>query len=99
MTLPRPSRIQTAVTGGLRVPRLAKAGAVIVAVGLHADLVDHAFALRPSAAGGFGPGEHLVHLVVLVGMVLILAGVVADGARTAGGRRSRPEGSALDAVR
>jgi len=70
-----------------------------MAMGVHADLVDHLFVLRPAPTGGFGPGEHLVHLVVLVGMVLILAGVVADGARTAGGRTPRPEGSATDAVR
>ena len=99
MTLPRPSGLRSAVTGGLRVPRLAKLGAVVVALGLHADLVDHLFVLRPTPTGGFGPGEHLVHLVVLVGMVLILAGVVADGARTAGGRGHRPEGSSRHAVR
>ena len=99
MTVPRPPLSRAAFTGGLRVPRLAKAGVVVVAIGLHADLVDHLFVLRPTPAGGFGPGEHLVHLVVLVGMVLVLAGVVADGARTAGGRPVRPEGSALDAVR
>ena len=97
--MPRPSRLQSALTGGLRVPRLAKLGAVVVAVGLHADLVDHLFVLQPAPTAGFGPGEHLVHLVVLVGMVLILAGVVAGGARTAGGRTSRPEGSTADAVR
>ena len=99
MTLPRPSLRRSALTGGLRVPTLSKAGAVVMAIGVHADLVDHLFVLRPTPAGGFGPGEHVVHLVVLVGMVLILVGVLADGARTAGGRHSRPEGSALDAVR
>lgn len=98
MRQPRPTRIRAAVTGGLRVPRLAKAGVVVVLIGLHADLVDHAFVMRPSAPG-FGPGEHLVHLVVLVGMVLVLAGVVADGTRAAGGRARRPEGSPRDAVR
>ena len=99
MTLPRPSGLLSAVTGGLRVPRLAKLGAVVVGVGLHADVVDHLFVLRPAPTGGFGPGEHLVHLVVLIGMVLILAGVIADGARTALGRADRPEGSPRHAVR
>ena len=96
MTLPRSSRIQNAVTGGLRVPRLAKAGVVVVLIGLHADLVDHAFVVRPSAAG-FGPDEHLAHLLVLVGMVITLAGIVADGAVS--GRNVRPERRTSDAVR
>jgi hypothetical protein len=97
MTLQR--RTRTALTGGLRVPTLSKAGAVVIAIGLHADLVEHAFVFPSQAAGQFPPGEHLTHLVILVGMVLLLAGVIADGMRTGRGRRTRPEGSALDAVR
>jgi hypothetical protein len=99
MTLHRPSGILAALTGGLRVPTLSKAGAVVIAIGLHADLVEHAFVFPTQAAGQFPPGEHLTHLVVLLGMVLLLAGVVADGARAGRGRTNRPEGSSPDAVR
>ena len=99
MTLHRPIGVLAAITGGLRVPTLSKAGAVVIAIGLHADLVEHAFVFPSQAAGQFPPGEHLTHLVILVGMVLLLAGVVADGWRAGRGRRTRPEGSAPDAVR
>ena len=99
MTLHRPSGVLAAITGGLRVPTLSKAGAVVIAIGLHADLVEHAFVFPAQAAGQFPPGEHLTHLVILVGMVLLLAGVVADGMRAGKGRANRPEGSAPDAVR
>src|SRR4051794_30889154 len=100
MTAQRPARIVAALTGGLRVPGLAKVGALVIVVGLHADLVEHAFVFPATAsAGGFSPGEHVTHFVVLVGMVLVLAGVVADGMRAARGREDRPEGSARDAVR
>jgi uncharacterized protein YjeT (DUF2065 family) len=57
-----------------RLPVLTLIGLVLMAVGLVADLVVH-------AAHHHGPAEHAAHLVGLVGMVLVLAGVMAFGAR------------------
>ena len=80
------------------VPGLAKLGAATIALGLLDDLVEHSMGTAArAAASGFSAGEHVAHLLVLVGMVLVLAGVVADGVRQHG--RSRPEGSTSDAVR
>jgi hypothetical protein len=82
------------------VPTLSKVGAVTMAAGLLFDLVEHTLVphLHDAVVAGFPVGEHAAHLVVLIGMVLVLAGVVADGVRTAR-RRDRQEGSPRDAVR
>ncbi len=95
-----PSRLLASLSGGLRVPRLTKAGASTIAIGLLADLVEHALVphAHDAIVAGFPVGEHLAHLVVLIGMVVALAGIVVDGARSQG-RHGRPEGSPLDAVR
>ncbi len=94
-----PSRL-VALTGGLRVPRLAKGGALTILVGLLADAVEHTLVphLHDAMVAGFPADEHLAHLVVFIGMVLVLAGVIADGARPRG-RRDRQERSPRDAVR
>ena len=87
-------------TGGLTVPLAAKAGAAVVAGGLLLDLHVHTV-LHPvhdELIGAFPLGEHLAHLVVLLGMVLVLAGVVADGIRTQR-RQVRQEGNARHAIR
>lgn len=88
------------LTGGLRVPRLTKAGASTMLIGLLADVVEHTVVphLHDALIAGFPLGEHAAHLVVFVGMALVLAGVVADGARPRG-RQDRQEGSPRDAVR
>ena len=88
------------ITGGLSVPGLAKAGAAVIAFGLLWDLDEHAFVahLHDQRIGAFPLAEHAAHLVVLVGMVLVLVGVIADGVRSHR-RRSRQEGSTRDAVR
>ena len=63
MLTPRHStRVLAALTGGLRVPTVSKAGAVVIAIGLHADVVEHAFVFPVQASGGFSPGEHVTHL-------------------------------------
>lgn len=88
------------VTGGHAVPGLAKAGALAVAAGLLIDIAAHTV-LHPehdAVIGGLPPGEHLAHLVVVIGMVLVLAGIVADGARSQR-RHVRQEGSVRHAVR
>ena len=86
--------------GGLRVPTLTRAGAATILVGLLADLVEHTLVphAHDAVVADFPVGEHAAHLVVLVGMVLVLVGIVADGVRTAR-RLDRQEGSLRDAVR
>jgi hypothetical protein len=82
------------------VPGLARLGALVIAIGLALDLVEHTVTphLHDAVVAGFPVGEHVAHLVVLVGMVMVLAGIVADGVRTAR-RLDRLEGSARNAVR
>ncbi len=93
-----PSR--RSLTGGRPVPGAAKLGALVIGFGLLFDLVEHTLVTHAheSAVAGFPVGEHLAHLVVLVGMVVVLVGVIADGMRQSG-RQSRPEGSSRDAIR
>jgi hypothetical protein len=95
----RPSLLDS-LSGGLRVPRLTKAGAATILIGLLVDLVEHTVVphVHDAMVAGFPLGEHAAHLVVLVGMVLVLVGIVADRGGSAG-RPDRPEGSPLDAVR
>ncbi len=101
MDMPR-SRTQLleAATGGLTVPRLAKAGAVVIVVGLGLDLVAHTIlhSIHDQLIGAFPLQEHFAHLVALTGMVLVLAGIVADGIR-AQRRLVRQEGQARHALR
>ena len=77
------------------IPGLSKVGAATILFGFVFDLSEHSFA---PVGAGFTPGEHAAHLVVLVGMVLGLAGVVADGLRHPG-RTDRPERSSRNALR
>ncbi len=95
------SDLRGALTGGLPVPRAAKLGGFVIAIGLLADALEHAVLAQAHlevSSVGFSIGEHLAHLVVVVGMVLVLVGIVIDGARST--RRShRQEGKAFDAVR
>ena len=93
-----PSGIRDAVSGGRPVPRLAKLGAGTLVFGVIFDLSEHSFAPGAVPGASFSPGEHAAHLVVLIGMVAILLGVIADGVRVSG-RLDRPEGSSHRAVR
>ena len=94
------AQVLESITGGLPVPRLAKAGAAVIAVGLLLDLLAHTVlhSMHDELIGGFPLGEHFAHLVVVIGMVLVLAGIVADGIRTQC-RQPRREGSLRHAVR
>jgi len=86
-------------SGGPTVPLPAKLGAATIAFGLVFDLSEHTFARQAAEASAeFSSGEHAAHLVVLIGMVIILLGVIADGVH-ASGRQARPEGSPRDAIR
>ena len=75
------------------VERQTASPVIVIAVGVVLDLVVH---LAIPADGhqhvhsGFSPSEHTAHLVVMLGMTLTLAGVVADGARRQLQRRHRP---------
>lgn len=93
------ARTLRAATGGRPIPTTVKLGAVLIAAGLLFDLVEHTLVSHAHEAelAGFPIQEHLAHLVVLVGMVVVLLGVIVDGVRT--GRAGRPEGSSRDAVR
>ena len=77
--------------------RTFRFGIATIAVGLLLDVAAHDFG-SVAAGNGFGASEHLAHLVVLVGMVVVLAGAIAGGLSTAG-RINRPEGSPRDAIR
>lgn len=77
--------------------RTFRFGIATIALGLLLDVAAHG----PGSAAigdGFGASEHLAHLVVLMGMVVVLAGAIADGLSTAG-RVNRPEGRPRDAIR
>ena len=80
-------------------PRLARLGLVAMAFGLLLDLVEHDLVSHVSEAtiAGFPVSEHLAHVIVVVGMVLVLVGIVRDGIRS--GHRPPNHGSLHDAVR
>lgn len=94
------TRLVETVTGGQSVPWLAKAGAIVIAVGLVLDTTAHTVlhGIHDELIGSFPLGEHLSHLVVVVGMVLVLAGIVADGIRSQR-RLARQEGTSRNAIR
>jgi hypothetical protein len=92
-----PDAVPSTAAGPIRrIPGLTKAGAATIAFGLVFDLSEHSFATAQST--GFSLGEHAAHLVVLVGMILGLVGIIADGVRHPG-RVDRPEGSEPRAIR
>ena len=94
------AQLLESATGGLPVPRLAKAGAAIIATGLLVDLVAHTLPhpVHDELIGAFHLGEHIAHLVIVIGMVIVLAGIVADGIRSPR-RLVRQEGTVRHAVR
>lgn len=59
-------------------PTLARLGLAVMAFGLLLDLAEHAFvsSIDEPLVAGFSLSEHAAHLVVLVGMVVVLAGIV-----------------------
>ena len=81
------------------IPGISKLGAAVIAVGVLFDLVEHDLShVGEAHIGAFPIAEHLAHLVVLLGMVLVLAGIVADGVQVER-RRRRQEGASRHAVR
>jgi peptidoglycan/LPS O-acetylase OafA/YrhL len=74
------------------LPVLIRIGLAVMVVAGVADVVVH-------QVHGHGPIEHAAHLLGLVGMVLILAGVVTTGARRELSRRSGSSGGTRNAHR
>jgi hypothetical protein len=64
-----------------RPPLISLLGLAVGAAGLGLDTFIHLTAGPVHHHAGFSPSEHGAHLVVLIGMVLVLAGIVFDGVR------------------
>jgi hypothetical protein len=80
------------------LPRAAKVGVTVIAAGVLVDAWVHTLGIVTAGTpAAVIVQQHLAHLVVLVGMVLTLAGIIADG--VAQGRASRPERSHSRALR
>jgi hypothetical protein len=87
-------------TRSRRFPRVSVLGVVTMLFGIAFDLVEHTLVSHAGEGtiSGFSVGQHAAHLVVIVGMVLVLGGIVADGVRvTRGG--DHKQRSKLDAIR
>ena len=71
------------------IPLLVRIGMAVLVFGGFADLTAHVAAFAPTGSadqgtshtGGHTPDEAAAHVVVFVGMVVILLGVVVDGAK------------------
>jgi hypothetical protein len=70
------------------VPVVTRLGLVVMALAGAADVAIHLALGEHAGHAGVG---HLAHLAGIVGMVLVLAGVVVDGARRQLDRRRRGE--------
>ena len=74
------------------IPTVVAIGLLVIVMGVGIDLGVHTLAPHDHVDGGFDPSEHMAHLIVVVGMALTLAGVVADGVR----HQMRPTSSSAD---
>jgi hypothetical protein len=74
------------------IPTVVAIGLLVIVMGVGIDIGVHTLAPHAHVDGGFDPSEHMAHLVVVVGMAITLAGVVADGVR----RQVRPTSSSAD---
>jgi hypothetical protein len=70
-------------------PLVTLIGIAMAGAGLVLDATVHLIAAPHHHQLGFSLQEHGAHLVVLIGMLLILGGIVWDGARR-GSRRAHP---------
>lgn len=71
---------QRLVLEAAALPALTRVGLLLMVAAGAFDVVVHLAAGEHAGHYRFGP-EHAAHLVGVVGMVLVLAGVVTDGAR------------------
>src|SRR5689334_23353686 len=93
-----PAAVRAKIAELSALPRAAKLGVTVVASGLVVDSWVHTLGIVTAGTpAAFIVQQHLAHLVVLVGMVLTLAGIVADG--VAHGRSIRSERSPSRALR
>ena len=72
------------------LPLAIRLGLVVIVFGGLADLVTHLSFADAAEPGGHTPAQLSAHAVVFAGMVLVLAGVVADGVRQSLVWRSGP---------
>ena len=80
------------------LPRAAKLGVVVIIAGLLVDGWVHTLGVvAAGSALALVVQQHLAHLVVLIGMVMTLAGIVADGVSR--GRLDRPGRRTVRALR
>ena len=72
-----------------------------MAFGFLFDLVEHTLVVHTTEAriGAFPLSEHLAHLVVIAGMVLVLAGIVVQGSQLSTHRGRLAHRRRLDAIR
>jgi hypothetical protein len=83
------------------IPGASKLGLLVMAVGFLYDLVEHTVVVHTAeqTIGAFPLSEHVAHLIVIVGMVLVLAGIVIQGSHRSIRRDRLAHGRNLDAIR
>jgi glutamate-1-semialdehyde aminotransferase len=69
------------------LPPVIRTGLAVVGFGGLADVVTHLSFAGPGEPGGHTAAQLSAHAVAFAGMVLVLAGVVVDGARQSRARR------------
>jgi hypothetical protein len=72
------------------LPPVIRLGLSVIVFGALADLVTHLSFADAAEPGGHTPAQLSAHAIVFAGMVLVLAGVVADGIRQSMVRRRGP---------
>jgi hypothetical protein len=77
------------------LPRLTRIGLVVMGFGALFDFSEHGFVSHANdlVIAGFPLAEHAAHLIVLIGMLAVLAGIVVDGIRISRSRSNRLERS------
>ena len=63
------------------LPAASRVGVVVIVIAGVTDVAVHLFGADPGAHDHGFAAEHLAHLMGIAGMVLVLAGVIAHGAR------------------
>ncbi len=89
-------------TGLVRaLPRSIKLGLAIVAIGLGMDAWVHLFVGQHAhdTVAGFSLPEHLSHLIVLVGMLVVLGAVLVEGMRISAEAKRTHERGGSNALR
>ena len=70
-----------------QLPTLVRIGLALMPLAFLGDVVVHIAPVAHHHHAGFAPQEHIAHLLGILAMVLVLAGVVIDGARRHRSRR------------